>query len=191
MSAFGQGAGFLAMLLATLAGRGGRALAGGACLDWRRLPLPALDGGSLDPAGFEGRVVLAVNTASRCGFTPQYRGLQALWRAGRAPGLVVLGVPSEDFARQAPRDAQAVRRFCDQRFGVDFPLLARQRVVGPEAHPLYRWAAAAGGAAAVPRWNFHKLLIGRDGGLRGAFTSLVPPGSPRLAAALAAALAEP
>ena len=188
MSAIGRGAGFLGMLLASLAGRGGRARGGGPPLDWRQMPLPTLDGGQLDPAALEDRVVLLVNTASRCGFTPQYRGLQTLWRAHRAAGLAVLGVPSNHFPRQEPGDAAAIRRFCDQRYGVDFPRLARQRVVGPGAPPPYVWAAAAGGKAAIPRWNFHKLLIGRDGRLLAAFTPPLPPASRRLAVALDAAL---
>lgn len=190
MSAVGQGAGLLSMLLGSLSGRGSRALAGQQPLDWRRLPLPGLEGGALDPALFAGQVVLVVNSASRCLFTRQYRGLQALWQGRRAQGLVLLGVPANDFARQEPGEATAIRRFCDRRYGIDFPLLARQVVIGPAAHPLYRWAAAEGGRAAIPRWNFHKLLIGRDGRLAGAFSSAVSPASRRLRAAIDAALTD-
>lgn len=183
-----QGLGLVAVLLRSAVGRGATAIQGRNKLDWTRVPLPALAGGSLSPRLFQGQVVLLVNTASRCGFTPQYRGLQALWELHRRRGLVVLGVPSNDFAGQEPGSDAEIRAFCDSRFGLDFPLLARQRVTGPEAHPLYRWAAAEGGAAAVPRWNFHKLLIGRDGRLAGAFTAFVRPSSPRLARALEGAL---
>lgn len=184
-----QGLGLAAMLLRSATGRGATAIQGRGKLDWSKVPLPALGGGSLSPRLFQGQVVLLVNTASRCGFTPQYKGLQALWQSQHRRGLVVLGVPSNDFAGQEPGSDAEIRAFCDSRFGIGFPLLARQRVIGPEAHPLFHWVAAEGGAAAVPRWNFHKLLIGRDGRLAGAFTSLVRPGSPRLARAIERALA--
>lgn len=183
-----QGPGFLAMLLAGLAGRGAQALAGRTPLDWAALPLPALDGGALPASLFAGKAVLVVNTASGCVFARQLSGLQRLWQKRRADGLVVLGVPSDDFA-QEKRDGAALRGHCERRHRVDYPLLARQRVLGPEAHPLYRWAAAEGGPAAVPRWNFHKLLVGRDGRLAGSFSAAIGAGSRRLATALDEALA--
>lgn len=159
-------------------------------LDWDGLDLPAIDGGKHAAELFKGRVVLVVNTASRCGFTPQYAGLQALWLRYRDQGLVVLGVPSNDFAGQEPGSNAQVQDFCQVNYGVDFPLLEKQVVTGARAHPLYRWAAARTGAAGLPRWNFHKLLIGRDGRLIDWFSSVTAPDAAKLVAAVEAALAE-
>ncbi len=170
---------------------GGAAAAGvGTVLDWRRLDLPAIDGGQLSPDLFRGKVVLVVNTASQCGFTPQYQGLEELWRSYRDKGLVVLGIPSNDFGGQEPGSNAQVQNFCEINYGVDFPLMEKQVVTGGQAHPLYRWAAAQTGAVGVPRWNFHKLLIGRDGRLVDWFSSMTSPSSDRLKAAVDRALAE-
>ncbi|CAA7612710.1 glutathione peroxidase [Magnetospirillum sp. SS-4] len=153
-------------------------------LDWRALPLPAIDGRSLDPAQLAGKVVLVVNTASQCGFTPQYKGLQALWREYRDKGVVILGIPSNDFGAQEPASNAEVAKFCEINYGVDFPLMAKQVVSGKDAHPLYRWAAERTGPLGVPRWNFHKLLIGSDGRLLDWFASTTAPDSAKLRAAL-------
>ena len=160
-------------------------------VDWTSLPLPAIDGGILSPDLFQGKAVLVVNTASQCGYTGQYAGLQTLWAAHRDRGLVVLGVPSNDFGGQEPGSNTQVASFCERNYGVDFPLLEKQSVVGPEAHPFYRWAAAETGPTGVPRWNFHKILIGRDGRLAATFPSAVPPDSSALASAIDQALAQP
>ena len=159
-------------------------------LDWSGLPLPSIDGNSLDPGLLAGKVVLVVNTASQCGFTPQYKGIQALWQAYRDKGVVVLGVPSNDFGGQEPASNAEVARFCEINYGVDFPLMAKQVVSGADAHPLYRWAAERTGPLGVPRWNFHKLLIGRDGRLLDWFASTTTPDSAKLRAALDKAVAE-
>ncbi|AVM76047.1 glutathione peroxidase [Magnetospirillum gryphiswaldense] len=179
-------AGALATCLAATA----PAKAGGTALDWRAVPLPAIDGGTHGPEQFLGHVVLVVNTASRCGFTGQYQGLQSLWRENRDRGLVVLGIPSNDFGAQEPGNSAQVQEFCQINYGVDFPLLEKQTVVGNAAHPLYRWAAAQTGPLGVPRWNFHKLLIGRDGRLVDWFASTTAPDSERLRHAIDSALAE-
>jgi glutathione peroxidase len=134
-----------------------------------------IDGGRFALADCAGRPVLVVNTASECGFTPQYAGLQRLWARYREQGLVVLAVPSNDFGAQEPGGAAEIRAFCESRFGVDFPLAAKQPVIGAEAHPFYRWIEAEAGEAAAPRWNFHKYLIGPDGALVGAWPSRVDP----------------
>ncbi len=156
---------------------------------WTAEPLPALDGGALAPGQFTGKVVLVVNTASFCGYTPQYDGLARLWRDYRDRGLAVLGVPSNDFGRQEPGSAAEIKSFCELTYGVDFPMLSKQEVIGPKAHPLYRWAAEAGGGEAVPQWNFHKILIGRDGKFIAAFPSDVEPGNKTLLKAIEKALA--
>lgn len=181
----------LASVLAVLGGAG-PVTAGNAPdrLDWSALPLPALSGGELKAEIFRDQVVLVVNTASKCGFTPQYEGLEALWREYRGKGLVVLGVPSNDFGAQEPGSSADVATFCEINYGVDFPLLDKQVVVGANAHPLYRWAAERTGPLGLPRWNFHKLLIGRDGQLVDWFSSMTAPDATRLRSALDKALAE-
>jgi glutathione peroxidase len=157
-------------------------------IDWGALPLPALSGGTIDPDSLRGQVVLVVNTASKCGFTPQYAGLEALWQEFRGRGLVVLGVPSNDFGGQEPAGETEIASFCAVNYGVDFPLLAKQTVSGAKAHPLYRWAAERTGPLGVPRWNFHKLLITRDGRLLDWFSSITAPESDRLRSAIDRAL---
>ena len=134
-----------------------------------------IDGGPLPMAQFKGRPVLVVNTASFCGFTPQYADLQALWERYRDRGLTVLGVPSNDFGHQEPGSAADIKKFCRDKYNVDFPLASKEKVTGGDAHPFYQWAAEAGGAGAAPRWNFHKYLIGPYGELAGAFPAQVKP----------------
>lgn len=151
----------------------------------------SLDGKPIKLSQWKGKAVLVVNTASECGYTPQYAGLQTLWQANKAKGLVVLGVPSNDFGAQEPGDEAAIGKFCRARYGVDFPLTAKQKVIGGGAHPFYRWIAEELGEAGSPRWNFHKYLIGRDGALAGAWPSSVAPDAEELTAAIGEALAVP
>jgi glutathione peroxidase len=146
---------------------------------------PTLAGqGTIDLARFAGKPVLVVNTASRCGLTPQYAGLQALWTRYRDRGLIVLGVPSNDFGAQEPGSAAEIGTFCETHFQVDFPLAAKQVVIGGAAHPFYLWAAAQGGEGATPKWNFHKYLIGPDGQLAGVFGSRTAPDDAELITAI-------
>ena len=167
---------------------GARAHVGGQPIDWSTVSLASIDGEPMPTADYRGRVVLLVNTASRCGFTGQYRGLEALWRRYKDRDLVVLGVPSNDFGGQEPGSNDEIRRFCDATFDVTFPLAARQVVSGPGAHPLYRWAAARTGSLGTPNWNFHKILIGRDGRVIDWFSALSGTGR-KLDRAIEAALA--
>jgi len=150
----------------------------------------AIDGGTVDLANYAGKAVLVVNTASECGFTPQYEDLQRLWREGRHRGLVVLGVPSNDFGEQEPGDERQIREFCATRFGVDFPMTAKQHVIGGEAHPFYKWIEAELGEDMLPKWNFHKYLIGPEGELAGAWPSKIEPTDAAVRAAVAEALGE-
>lgn len=152
--------------------------------------LVSLEGEPLPLARFAGRPILLVNTASFCGFTYQYEALQALWEARRDAGLVVLGVPSDDFGGQEYAENAEVKQFCEVNFGIDFPMTAKADVRGPEAAPLYRWLADRLGPEAVPRWNFHKVLIDRSGRPVAAFPSRVEPDDPALIAAIEAALAQ-
>lgn len=171
-------------------GGGAASAAQPATIDWAGMPLPSLDGGSLDPALLEGHAVLVVNTASFCGFTPQYEGLQALWEHYRDQGLVVLGVPSDDFGGQEYQDDGEIKTFCTVTYGIDFPMLTRQQVTGANAHPLFAWLAEEAGAIGSPKWNFYKYLVGRDGRLIDWYSSATGPGSESLAAAIETALVE-
>ena len=149
---------------------------------------PAIDGRPLSLAEFRGRPVLVVNTASACGFTPQYNDLVRLWQTYRDRGLVVLGVPSNDFGQQEPGDEARIREFCTVNYGVEFPMTTKQVVLGAGAHPFYRWIEDRFGAAATPRWNFHKYLIDAEGELAGAWPSKVSPLAPEIVTAIENAL---
>jgi len=149
---------------------------------------PAIDGGTLKLADFKGKPVLIVNTASECGYTPQYAGLEKLWRTYRERGLVVLGVPSNDFGAQEPGREAEIKSFCQTNYGVDFPMTAKQTVIGGRAHPLYRWIATELGEDAAPKWNFHKYLLAPDGSLAGLWPSAVDPLDRKITSAIEAAL---
>lgn len=135
----------------------------------------AIDGSPMALSKYKGKTLLVVNTASFCGYTPQYSGLQALWERYRGKGLVVLGVPSNDFGAQEPGSEKEIKKFCETNFDVDFPLTAKQTVIGENAHPFYRWVADELGEDAAPRWNFHKYLISPNGTIAGVFPSKVDP----------------
>ena len=150
----------------------------------------SIDGAPLPLRDFAGKAVLVVNTASLCGFTYQYTALQALWETYRERGLVVLGVPSNDFGNQEPGSETAIKEFCEVNFAVDFPLTEKQRVRGPDAHPFFRYVGEELGADAAPRWNFHKYLVTPDGRLAGAWPSRVEPDAPAIRQAIEAALAD-
>ena len=149
----------------------------------------AIEGGKLPLSQWRGKVLLVVNTASFCGYTPQYEGLQKLWERYEAKGLVVVGVPSNDFGAQEPNSESEILGFCKGAFGVTFPLTAKVAVKGPQAHPFYIWARETLGADHAPRWNFHKYLVGRDGKPIAGFGSTVEPLSPELTKAIETALA--
>lgn len=152
------------------------------------LAFERLEGGSLTGAEGFAQPTLVVNTASECGYTPQYAGLQRLWQRYRDRGLVVLGVPSNDFGAQEPAAAPAIAEFCSTRYGVTFPLSAKAGILGADRHPFYQSIAALIGDDQLPRWNFHKYLVGRDGALLGTWPSAVEPEAPELIAAIEAAL---
>lgn len=137
---------------------------------------------------FDGEVLLVVNTASACGFTPQYEGLQQIFSEYNARGFEVLGVPSNNFNNQESGTAEDIQEFCTLNYGVTFPMAGKTEVIGADRHPFYAWAEAQLGDAAVPGWNFHKLLIGRDGRILAAFGSRTEPTSAELRAAIESAL---
>lgn len=138
---------------------------------------------------FAGKAVLVVNTASRCGYTPQYEGLQALWSDYKESGLVVIGVPSNDFGGQEPGTEAEVKTFCEINYGVDFPLTSKTAVVGTGRHPFYAMAEDALGEAARPKWNFHKILLDTTGTPVAAFPSSVKPRDAELISAIDGILA--
>lgn len=148
----------------------------------------SIDGAPLPMSDFKGKAVLVVNTASECGYTPQYKDLQALWQSYRDRGLVVLGVPSNDFGGQEPGTEAEIKRFCERQYAVDFPLTAKEQVSGPDAHPFYKWAAEVAGEAAAPRWNFHKYLVAPDGELVAWFPTKMSPAAPEVAGEIEKAL---
>lgn len=139
-----------------------------------------IDGKRLDLKDYKGRPVLVVNVASFCGFTPQYKELQKLHDEYGPKGLVVLGVPSNDFGAQEPKSEADIKQFCEANYGVTFPMTSKQKVVGMDAHGLYQWIAGEAGEAAAPKWNFHKYLIDKEGKLAGSWPSKVSPTSPEI-----------
>jgi len=148
----------------------------------------ALDGAPLPLSDFAGKSVLVVNTASRCGLTPQYEGLEALYTQYKDKGLVVLGVPCNQFAGQEPGTEAEIADFCATRFHVDFPLTAKTEVKDAGRHPFYAWAEGALGEAAVPVWNFHKILIGPAGEAVASFGPRTEPLDPAVTSAVEASL---
>jgi len=124
-----------------------------------------LDGSGKDLSDYAGQVVLVVNTASKCGFTPQYKGLQKLYEEFRDEGFVVLGFPCDQFAHQEPGSDEEIGAFCERNFGVEFPLFSKIEVNGSSAHPLYEWLKSekSGVLGGRIKWNFTKFLVGRDG----------------------------
>jgi glutathione peroxidase len=147
-----------------------------------------LDGGEILLSSHAGHPILVVNTASLCGYTPQYAGLQSLWTRYRDKGLFVLGVPSNDFGNQEPGGAEDIGKTAHEEYQVTFPLTTKVAVKGPDAHPFYKWAALERPLEA-PRWNFHKYLLARDGRLRAGFTSAMGPTDPQIVAAIERELA--
>ena len=143
-----------------------------------------IDGGSLDLSDYAGQPVLVVNTASRCAFTHQYDALQALYDQYRDRGLVVLGVPSDDFGGQELASETEVKHFCQVNFAIDFPMTTITTVRGRNAHPFYAWAEGEMGTKRAPQWNFHKYLVGPDGTLRDAFGTAVPPDADEVVSAI-------
>ena len=147
---------------------------------------PSIEEGRLDFAAFKGRVLLVTNTASFCGYTYQYEGLEKLQKAASSRGLTVIGVPSQDF-NQESADNKTVKTFCEATFGVEFPMAGISHVRGAQAAPFYAWVKAQKGWE--PNWNFNKVLIGRDGRIAGTFGSGDEPGGAKLTQANEAALA--
>ena len=138
--------------------------------------IESIEGEIINLKDYKNKVVLLVNTASKCGFTPQYSGLQKIYDRYKEDGLVVLGVPSNDFNQELSNDNE-VKQFCEIRFGVNFPMTKIQKIRGENAHPLYKWVSENISIIGTPRWNFHKYLIGKDGNIINWFSSMTSPSS--------------
>ena len=149
---------------------------------------PALEKGDIRLADYAGQPLMIVNTASLCGFTPQYARLQQLWTEFHDRGLTIIGVPSNDFGGQEPGGASDIVETAQHQYGVTFPIAAETVVKGSNAHPFYKWAADIR-PKDVPRWNFHKYLIGRDGNIAEVFPESVEPTDTRVKTTIARALA--
>jgi glutathione peroxidase len=145
-----------------------------------------IDGKPLELKRFQGKIVLFVNVASRCGYTPQYAGLESLYRKYKERGLVVVGVPANNFGAQEPGTEQEIKNFCTRTYNVTFPMTSKVSVKGADIDPLYAWLTSAKGGEV--RWNFTKFLVGKDGAVIGRFEPSTAPESPELIAAIEKAL---
>ena len=142
-----------------------------------------LEGNTINLKDYKEKVILVVNVASRCGFTYQYEGLQTLWNEYKDKGLVVVGVPSNNF-RQEPGSSKEIKDFCETTFGIDFPITEKINVIGNDAHPFFKWAKDNHGSGAVPKWNFHKIIIGKNGKIAQTFSSITKPSSNKFISAI-------
>ena len=139
----------------------------------------SITGDQIDLKDFKGKPILIVNTASYCGFTKQYNDMQELWEKYRDRGLIVLGVPSNSF-NQEKSDNSAVKEFCEVNFNINFPLTEITSVKGDNAHEIYKWAKSNYGKSAVPKWNFYKILINKEGKIEDTYASLTSPTSKKV-----------
>ena len=177
------------LLIAALAGLSALAsAAGGRLLDHSYRPLAGKTPVNLDTA-YRGQVLVVVNTASKCGFTPQFEALEGLHARYKARGFAVLGFPSGDFMAQEFTDEKKIQEFCTLTYGVKFPMFQKVHVKGDDATPFYKALAKATGEA--PKWNFHKYVIDRDGKVVASFGSRTKPDAPEVIAAIEAALRQP
>ena len=136
----------------------------------------SIDGNKIKLSNFKDKVLVVVNVASRCGYTPQYEGLQMLWSNYKNKNLVVIGVPTNNF-KQEPGNNKEIKDFCETNFGINFPMTEKISVIGKDAHPFYKWAKKNHGIAAIPKWNFHKIVIGKNGKVVDTFASFTKPTS--------------
>ena len=135
-----------------------------------------IDGDNIQLKDFKNKIIVVVNVASRCGYTPQYNDLQKLWTDFKDKDLVVIGVPTNDF-KQEPGSNKDIKDFCETNFGIDFPITEKINVIGKNAHPFYKWARINHGISAIPKWNFHKIIIGKNGKVIDTFASFTKPSS--------------
>ena len=147
-----------------------------------------LDGSNLNLSEYKDKVIVVVNVASQCGFTKQYEGMQTIWEKYESKGIIMLGVPSNDFGNQEPGNNKDIKNFCEAKFGITFPMTEKVSVKGKNAHPFYKWAKKNYGKEAIPKWNFHKIIIGKDGKVLDTFASMTNPSSKKFIKAIEKAL---
>ena len=147
-----------------------------------------IDGNDLNLNKFKNKVIVVVNVASQCGFTKQYEDMQKVWVKYQDKGVVMLGVPSNDFGKQEPGSSEEIKNFCEAKFGITFPMTEKVSVKGENAHPFYIWARKNHGKSSIPKWNFHKIIIGKDGKVLDTFASLTNPSSKKFIKAIEKAL---
>ena len=147
-----------------------------------------LDGSNLSLSEYKEKVIVVVNVASQCGFTSQYEDMQKVWESYQKKGIVMLGVPSNDFGNQEPGSSKDIKNFCEAKFGITFPMTEKVVVKGENAHPFYKWAKENHGKSAIPKWNFHKIIIGKDGKVFDTFASITNPSSKKFISAIEKAL---
>ena len=136
----------------------------------------SIDGDLIKLSQYKDKVIVVVNVASRCGYTPQYEDLQRLWTEYKSRNLIVLGIPTNNF-RQEPGNNKEIKDFCETNFGITFPMTEKTNVIGSNSHPFYKWARKDYGIGAIPKWNFHKIIIGKDGKVAETFSSITKPSS--------------
>ena len=136
-----------------------------------------LDRSSINLSDYKGKVIVVVNVASQCGFTNQYEDMQNIWEKYQSKGLIIIGVPSNDFGKQEPGSNSEIKNFCEAKFGITFPMTEKVSVKGNSAHPFYQWAYKNYGNSAVPKWNFHKIIVDKNGKINSTFTSMTNPSS--------------
>jgi len=136
----------------------------------------SIDGSEINLQNYKGNVLVVVNVASRCGFTNQYEDLQNLWSNYKDKNLVVIGIPTNNF-KQEPGSNKDIKDFCETNFNIDFPMTEKMDVIGGNAHPFFKWTKENHGRSAIPKWNFHKIIIGKDGKVADTFTSITKPSS--------------
>ena len=144
------------------------------------LKIDSINGDELNLSTMKGKAILLVNVASKCGFTKQYDELQKLYERYQDKGLVIIGVPSNQFGSQEPGSEAEIKDFCETNFNITFPMTSKYDVKGEKAHPLYLWAKETYGKSAIPKWNFHKILINKDGTIEDTFASFTNPLSKRI-----------
>ena len=142
--------------------------------------IKSIDGNNLELSTYKNKAILLVNVASNCGFTKQYSDLQQLWEKYGDKGLIVLGVPSNQFGKQEPGSNKEIKKFCEVNFNVNFPMTDKVDVKGTLAHPIFLWAKENYGSSAIPKWNFHKILINKDGKIQDTYSSLTKPTSNKI-----------
>ena len=136
-----------------------------------------LDGSSLSLADFKGKIIVVINVASQCGFTNQYSDMQKIWEKYQTKGVIMLGVPSNDFGQQEPGSNEEIKNFCEAKFGITFPMTEKVSVKGTDTHPFYLWSKKNHGESAIPKWNFHKIIINKEGKVEKTFSSMTNPSS--------------